>query len=312
MASSPRLAASCPVPLSQVLGWLAARGHRTQIEELPGEACVNWVAAAGDVVVRVCKLPGDPDARTESVAVPVVVGAGIRTPRLLDFDETQRTVEATITLYERWPGVALGTVSPHEAELPGFYRELGRELGHLHSRVLECPDPFGWLDEAEPSDPEGHLEMAVQNHRLDAPNALWLGRWIERLRPANSHQGEPRFLHNDAHSFNTMALPDGSFSGILDWGDAGWGDPAFDFSTLPLWAVPWALEGYREVGCATDPGFCGRVLGYILETALDWENRNEVPGQEPWSPTASSLHVNLARFLATDPGPEWREWLPQD
>lgn len=301
----------CPVPLGEVESWLAARGHRSPLEPLPGEACVNWVAASGDVVVRVCKLPGDPDARTESVAVPVARSAGVRTPRLLDMDESHSVVQATVTLYERWPGVALGTVSPNEAELPETYRELGRELGLLHESVTECPDPHGWLDEFEESDAPGQLAAAIAEHRIDEPNGLWLARWIDGLVSAMEGEAPSKFLHNDAHSFNTMVMPDGTYSGILDWGDAGWGDPAFEFSTLPLWSVPWALAGYREAGAVTDPSFCGRVLWHILTNALDWERRHEEPGTEPWSPTGTSLHLNLARFLVSQPSTEWQEWLPQ-
>lgn len=301
----------CPVPFGQIEAWLLARGFEGQIEELAGEACVNWVAAVGDVVVRVCKLPGDPDAYTELVAVPAAIEAGVKTPRLLELDDSFSMVEALVTLYERWPGVALGTLPPNEAALPSMYRILGTELGKLHTSVVECPDPNGWLEEPDDRDPRTELDGALKERRIDEPNGLWLSKWIERLLPAFGADVPRRFLHNDAHCFNTLVMPDFAYSGLIDWGDAGWDDPAAEFSTMPLWAVPWLLEGYREAGATTDDGFCGRVLWYSLTYALDWERRREEPGNEPWSPTATSLHLNLARFIASDPPHEWRAWLPQ-
>jgi hypothetical protein len=34
---------------------------------------------------------------------------------------------------------------------------------------------------------------------------------------------------------------------LIDWGDAGWGDPALDLCGMDLRAIPLAIKGYREV-----------------------------------------------------------------
>jgi len=55
-----------------------------------------------------------------------------------------------------------------------------------------------------------------------------------------------RFLHNDLHVGNLMASGPTHIA-VIDWGDAGWGDPAKEASNLPVEAVDDFLAGYREV-----------------------------------------------------------------
>jgi aminoglycoside phosphotransferase len=295
----------CPVSVASLQAWLAARGlgGRT-VEPMPGDACVNWVAAVGDdLVVRVCRLPDD--CYTERVAVPIAVAAGLRTPRLLDFDDSMDPVPSVVTLYERWPGVALGLTRTGPDRLEGVYNELGRELALLHSKVTEADDPHHWLEVPEAPDPEARLREAAAEGTVDAPTEDWIAQCLERIRP---YLGRPRrqaFVHNDAHAFNTLVVPAG-YSGIIDWGDAGWDDPAAELSSVPLFAVPWCLAGYEAAGGELDPGFHARVLWNALDQALGWEHEG---GAHPWSMRPGTLWANLARLLA-DPGAgPWRDLL---
>lgn len=296
----------CPVEPAALEGWLTARGlGGLPLDPLPGDACVNWVAGVGPGhVVRVCKLPDEPDdCFTESVAVPAAVRAGLRTPRLLDFDSSLATLPAVVTLYERWPGVALGLTRLPGPALPGVYRELGRELGTLHSRVDEVDDPHGWLDLAEPPDPFAKLKEAD----LDAPTADWVEGCLRRLAPRVAPPERKAFVHNDAHAFNTLVLPDGRYSGLVDWGDAGWDDPAAEFATIPLFAADWCLEGYAETGPPVDEGFRARVLWHALDEALGREHSASAP--HPWSIRPGTLWANVARLLAAPEAGTWRSLL---
>ena len=56
-----------------------------------------------------------------------------------------------------------------------------------------------------------------------------------------------RLLHRDAQATNIIVGSGGAYRAILDWGCAGLGDPAWDCFGMPLRAVPFLLEGHREV-----------------------------------------------------------------
>jgi aminoglycoside phosphotransferase (APT) family kinase protein len=74
--------------------------------------------------------------------------------------------------------------------------------------------------------------------------------------------------------------PAGELLAIIDWGDAGWGDPRLDFAAMPLAAVPAALDGHEEEA----PG----LLGALPEARVAWSKLIDVvddllenPGQPP-------------------------------
>ena len=50
---------------------------------------------------------------------------------------------------------------------------------------------------------------------------------------------------------------------IIDWGDAGWGDPALEFAQIPLAAVPFVMTGYESE--AVDR------LGELPEARVIWD-----------------------------------------
>lgn len=73
--------------------------------------------------------------------------------------------------------------------------------------------------------------------------------------------------------WNLLVDPDnGALASIIDWGDAGHGDPAFDFASMPLFAIPTMLAGYREAAGDVDDGFLARTLWGGMMLAL-WEIR---------------------------------------
>jgi aminoglycoside phosphotransferase (APT) family kinase protein len=62
---------------------------------------------------------------------------------------------------------------------------------------------------------------------------------------------------------NVMCSPAGELLAIIDWGDAGWGDPTLDFAAIPLEAIPYAREGYESEA----PG----ALGAFPEARFLWD-----------------------------------------
>lgn len=215
----------------------------------------NHVFAAGDAVLRIATATEDglSDARTEAAAVPAAIAAGVRTPALLAFDETGRDVPVPFTVYARVEGEV-------GAESAAVWREVGRELARVHA-IGWVPDGAGWLDDHAEPDARGLLGHAAA---LDPGLPERLDRWLDG---APTGAGAPRFLHGDAHARNVLAR-DGRLAALIDWGDAGWGDPALDFEPMPLRFLRSALEGYREAGGTDDGTLEGRAVRAALAVAL--------------------------------------------
>jgi aminoglycoside phosphotransferase (APT) family kinase protein len=72
------------------------------------------------------------------------------------------------------------------------------------------------------------------------------------------------FIHNDLHEWNIMCDAQGGLLAVIDWGDAGWGDPTLDFAAVPLDFISAALEGYGHT----------QRLGDYPEARIVWDHLN--------------------------------------
>jgi fructosamine-3-kinase len=249
-------------PVEEIL-----RAHRINgpWAPLPATGIANRIYATADVVLRIATDHPDGvlDARTESVAAPVARAAGIKTPELIVFDDSRVLIDRPYSIWERVHGETLGLVAPDARDVLGTWAQVGRELAKLHLTIRECPDPHGWLDAPEYGDPRNYLAA------LDQPIRGRVGRWLERLSPALDVAVTPRFLHGDLHDMNVMCSRSGNLLALIDWGDAGWGDPAIEFTDVPLAALPTVVEAYESIA----PGLLGagaeaRILWYRLARGM--------------------------------------------
>jgi aminoglycoside phosphotransferase (APT) family kinase protein len=252
-------------------------------EVLPATGLANHIFATRDVVLRVATdhRDGFSDARTESVAAPVARAAGILTPQLIAFDDSRKLVDRPFSLWERVHGETLGAASLSDLATANVWRSVGRELARLHVRVQECPDPNDYLDEpARQHDLPRGLKRLVETGTFD----IDMARRVEVLaKELGSWAADPigfRFIHDDVSPMNIMCTTAGELLAIIDWGDAGWGDPSLDFAAMPLAAVPAALAGHEEEA----PGMLGahpeaRVAWHKLIDAVD--DLLDTSGQPP-------------------------------
>jgi aminoglycoside phosphotransferase (APT) family kinase protein len=234
-------------------------------EALPSTGLANRIFATQDVVLRVATDHPDAvvDARTESVAAPVARAAGILTPRLIAFDDTRTLVERPFSLWDRVHGETLGVTSLSPLQTADVWRGVGRELARLHLRVRECADPEGYLDEpGRDQDVGAVVKRLVDAKKLDIDAAGRVERLTEELRPYIAAGIETRFIHDDIHPMNIMCTADGELLAIIDWGDAGWGDPTLDFAAIPFDAIRSALEGYEAEAAGS--------LGAFPEARIAW------------------------------------------
>lgn len=280
------------------------------IKKLRSTGIANDIWALGDdLVLRIGRDPelAWPDTRTESVAVPIARAAGVTTPALVVCDLSRAIVDAPVSIYERVPGDALGLVIDRRSDWSDAARALGRDLARLHAGVTEVDDPRGWLDEPEAEDARAALETCRRSGAL-GDDAEMVERWLDRLEPALVAV-PPRFLHNDLHTCNVLVDADsGGYAALIDWGDAGWGDPAIELATCTTRLLAPLVAGYADAAPQlVDDGFCGRVLWNQLGVTLRRIANPRPPRRTPEQGRAR-LH-RLAGYVA-DAGAPWRTWAP--
>ncbi len=249
-------------------------------------------------------------AHKEAIAVPAARDAGVRTPSMLAFDDSLELLPVPYSIYERVHGETLGLLDRDPADAPEVWRELGSDLALLHTKVEdggliadleleEMPDPRPWPG-----------ELAAEGY-FSATEALWLSGWLERLAPAALGPVPRRFLHGDSQATNVL-VREGSldYVAVIDWGGAGWGDPAWDFAGVPLRVVPFMLEGYRKIAPVEDEESAeARILWRHLQLSLYLLRREPQPGRS-WAERPLSMLLEVMRFLLGSPGARWSKWAP--
>jgi aminoglycoside phosphotransferase (APT) family kinase protein len=265
------------LPADLVDALFAQHGIRGPWAPMPATGIANTIYATREVVLRVATDHPDavPDARTESVAAPAARRAGIRTPRLIAFDDSRTLVDRPFSLWERVHGETLGLLDLGRGQLAVAWRQVGRQLFLLHDRVRVCADPNGYLDmPRREMDLDPLLSRLAGAGRLDAAAVEEVARLIHEFAPQVAGSGAIRFIHNDIHDRNVLCSPAGDLLAVIDWGDAGWGDPTLDFASIPLDAIPHAREGYETeapgaLGAFPEARFIWDKLHAALEAACD-------------------------------------------
>ena len=282
-----------------VAAMFARHGASGAWQPLRSTGLANHVYATRDVVLRVPTdhPEGVVDARTESVAAPVARAAGVLTPRLIAFDDSRTIVDRPFSLWERVHGETLGLVDLNPRQIAEVWSAVGRELARLHLGVRECPDPNGYLDQpGRVLDLDLLMRPLTDSGRMPIDTAQSIESLAKELDGHLDAAVEPRFIHNDVHPMNVMCSTAGTLLAVIDWGDAGWGDPTLDFATIPEAVMSFALEGYESQA----PG----VLGNFPEARFLWdklvaamEDMLDAPGQPgPVKALSELLRPRIEKF----------------
>lgn len=207
---------------------LERHGIRDPWEPLACTGVANRIYATRDVVLRIATDHPEavPDARTESVAAPVARAAGLPVPHLIAFDDSREIAAGPYSIWERIHGETLGQYRPDPDAVPDTWRAVGRQLAKLHTTVIACADPNGWLDRPEHPDYDALRALAAAAAPRLCVQGAAIVQWVEQIEgPFTADTAARRFLHYDVHHMNLMCGRDGSLMAIIDWGDAGWGRP---------------------------------------------------------------------------------------
>lgn len=241
-------------------------GIKGDWEAILGLGVGNRIYATSDVILRIAADHPDSlsDAYTESVAAPAARAAGVLTPKLIIFDDSRNLINRPFSLWERVHGETLGVFETDPLKMPNTWINVGRQLGLLHTRMKSCFDPQGYLD--KPVREMRHkelLQQLIDNQRIKYENSIRVYEIIEELEPLINMETTCCFLHGDLHDKNILCSPRDNLLAIIDWGDAGWGDPVLDFASIPLEAVPFVMQGYESEA----PG----MLGSQPEIRIVWD-----------------------------------------
>lgn len=279
---------------------------------LPDTGIINAIYLLGEEFVL--RVPRDgpghvAQARREAIAAPAARAAGVRMPRLLVFDDAGDLLPVPYLIYERVRGETLGLLDLEPGATPGVWRELGRDLALLHTGV-RADGPAGQLlrPGGSPADPRALAEERAADGWFTGLEARWLIAWLDRLAPAALAPVPPRFLHQDVQATNVMVGARArEYRAILDWGCAGWGDPAWDFFGMPLRAAPFMLEGHRAVAPLDgDEGAEARIVWRHLQLVLEVLPRGAAPDLS-WGERPLAWLLEALRFFLDAPGGRWRE-----
>ena len=197
------------------------------------------------------------DAFTESVAAPLAKLNGIKTPKLICFDNTYTILSKTYSIWERIHGVTLGEMDDHLNYLNTWY-EIGLELGKLHVSIKNCNDPNNWLDNP---DRDYSKDTIIKSLLNNDSKSLYLLELVESKYKDKTFSYKKCFVHGDTNEFNFLCTNNDQLLSIIDWGDAGWADPAIDFYMIPVDAIDKVLEGYSQIsGTNVDYDFINRII----------------------------------------------------
>lgn len=285
-----------------------------QCEPLPNTGIINAIYILDDdCVLRVPRNhPGHTaQTRAEAIAAPAALSAGVRTPRMVAFDDTRDLLPVPYTIFERVRGDTLGLLDLEPEATPHTWRGLGRDLALLHTRVPNDGPVRDLRTEKTPADPRDLVEARAREGYVTTLEVRWLTRWLDRLVPSATVPVPMCLLHLDVQTTNIMVHPTTlDYVALLDWGNAGWGDAAWDCFGMPLRAVPHILAGHREIApLPEDHTAEARILWRHLQMALAILPRGPTPGLS-WGERPLAWLLEVFRFFADGPGGNWRDLRP--
>jgi hygromycin-B 7''-O-kinase len=270
------------------------------IREVPGGVANRAYALGNDLFLRIPRSPAfDNDLLKESTIIPAARAAGVRTPGIVDFDNTRSLVDAPYMVLERVHGTDL--VDTDEPS-PAFWQEVGSQVALLHQ--VEQP-PAGVAPDDGGGDPRPTVERLATAGYLDPGTTSWLLACFDHLNDLIPDNQPPVLLHGDLAQQNLMA-DNNHLQALIDWGDAAWGPPGMEFAKLRLEHVVAVLRGYPQ-----QEGLEASILWFHLSWGISGLPKTPQPGQRHWTAPPPSRLLGVLRFYASSPPAPWSGLLSQ-
>jgi aminoglycoside phosphotransferase (APT) family kinase protein len=284
------LAAQCPQWSGLAMSYLDTSGTDNAMWRV-------HVPSGEDVVVRLPRRARSTTDVAQEVAVLRAVAGSpvaeiVRTPHVLHVGTAEREFPLPWTVLGWLDGVDAWTA---RRSLEGVQDDLAiglAEVVHAIGRLTDVPAP-----RRSPGERGGPIESLLQRldrwladpkwHAADMLDVAAVRRCADRTREISGESVATRFVHGDLIPGNLL-VNEGRLSAIIDWGGAGYADPAQDLT--PAWAVfdERSRHVFREATGA-DEGSWLRARAIALEQA--------VGGVLYYTPRAHPLADVMARTL---------------
>lgn len=313
-----------PIVISDNVLDAIARRHGLRFSEarmLDSGGIINTVIALDDrFVLRVPRdHPGHiAQARVEADAIPLAVAAGVRTPRLVAYDDSEELLPVPYLIVEQVAGKDIESLRADPGDLAELWVEVGRDLARLHVGV----NPAKWPGESDPLTmsnlmtrdaplPETLVQQRVDDGWLSSLEGRWLVGWLEHLDHQPSTPIRSVATHSDVQMSNVlMHVNSRRYAAIVDWGCAAQRDAVVDFMPMPFAAVPHLLAGHREIAPLDDDEHAEqRIVRGRLHTLLAVLPRGPAPNMQ-WGERPTAWLVDLMRFFQHPPSDTWRALSP--
>jgi len=143
----------------------------------------------------------------EAVASPSAKRAGVKTPTLIEYDNSLSLLSVPFLVYERVHGETLELLGLEPEATPDVWRELGRDYAKLHHGVARTAENTNL--EAPPFEPpQRFIENLAERGTFTSREAAWLLGMLERLEPAMRIGVSKVFCHGDSQGTNVMVSGD--------------------------------------------------------------------------------------------------------
>jgi hygromycin-B 7''-O-kinase len=270
------------------------------IRSVPGGVANHAYALGDDLFLRIPRTPAFArDLRKEVAVIPIARAAGVRTPAIVDFDDTHTLLATPYLVSEQVRGTPLDAIPDPAAK--ALWLELARELAILHS-IPATPIPGVEADDGG-GDPRPEVDRLARDGYIDPGTARWLITWFDRLATRFDRDQPYVLLHGDIAAQNLLVDPRKSaLAAVIDWGDAAWGLPGMEFAKLPLEQVAATLQGYghHEYGVLE-----AAALWYHLSWGLSGLAKPPRAGERHWTAPPASRLLGVLRFFAASPAAPW-------
>jgi aminoglycoside phosphotransferase (APT) family kinase protein len=189
----------------------------------------------GDVFLKVDADPARLDAEAEAMAAAPIPTAPVRWRK------------PSVIALGALPGKALGRLGEPSTASPAAWAAAGAAVRALHDAPLPARPGRG-ADSQVRAELEAECELLVANGILPA-DLVARNRAVAEaaFRPV-----APVFAHGDLQITHVFTEDD-QVTGVLDWSEAGRGDPMFDLATLTLGHEDRLADVLAGYGPVADP-----------------------------------------------------------
>jgi aminoglycoside phosphotransferase (APT) family kinase protein len=216
------------------------------------------VASSGTYYLRF--LPEDASFAAEVLTHNNLYALGVRVPKVVTFEHKNESTGLSLMLVDEIKGTCIEDDYPQN-NLKTILHEAGRQLALIHSVPV---DGFGWIDR------NSYDKLKGEKHSFDEYFTEYLNNDLQALNLFDFSDAERLqitdlmltakeilnvekavLVHGDfdiSHIFHS----EGSYSGIIDFGEIRGNNPMFDLATFAGFYqdrknYSYLLEGYSEI-----------------------------------------------------------------